>query len=268
VEHPAPPRPRHPRRAQTTRPASTGTEQANRSEVSRARRGNPTPALPTRRAPPAEPADTCHARNRASGCDRFCVSAAAERTAPMATSRNRGEDALLAPDEQADVRAEAAFRRRCTRGLGLPPDDERDRQVGSGPRRPVTPIRVTADWWPLHSELGSASTDAARRIICLQLGRSRLAPGVSGWSLRRCSPDSGHAPRCAFVAISTSLVKAGATPAFLRAGVFAADGAGAAAYVRKEQRGDRRRDCSVTDGAVHRGGRRSSQLVRGRSQLG
>jgi hypothetical protein len=35
------------------------------------------------------------------------------------------------------------------------------------------------------------------------------------------------------VAISTSLVKAGATPAFLRAGVFAADGAGAAAYVRK-----------------------------------
>jgi hypothetical protein len=58
-------------------------------------------------------------------------------------------------------------------------------------RGSFTPIRVTADWWPLHAELGSASTDVERRFICLQLGRSRLAPGASGWLDPRVRPALG-----------------------------------------------------------------------------
>jgi hypothetical protein len=58
-------------------------------------------------------------------------------------------------------------------------------------RSRCTPIRVTADWWPLRAEFGSANTDAEARLGCLQLGRSRIGPDASVWLDPSVQPGLG-----------------------------------------------------------------------------
>jgi hypothetical protein len=108
-----------------------------------------------------------------------------------------------------------------------------------------TPIRVTVDPWPLRSELrGARRSDAQSRLSCLQVGRSRLAPTPRADSIRRCSPESGQAPRCALVATSRWVATRGSRPAFVLA----------RAWRRARLRGCVSRRCR---------GRRSDPRVRG-----
>jgi hypothetical protein len=82
-----------------------------------------------------------------------------------------------------------------------------------------------------------------------------------------CVDDGAGRPRQDYVAPAVgdkpSLVKAGPTPAFVLARVFAADGARVAAYVRTGQRPRGRRDGpSLADAAVRRLGDGASRVVR------
>jgi hypothetical protein len=56
---------------------------------------------------------------------------------------------------------------------------------------PVTPHGVTAAWWPLRCKFGSARAGAESPLSCLQLARSWLAPGASGWLDPEADPESG-----------------------------------------------------------------------------
>jgi hypothetical protein len=100
--------------------------------------------------------------------------------------------------------------------------------------------RTLSNWEPA-TERGDGPQFAGKQVLGLSLSQQAAADGAA-------SREIGD---------STSLVKAGPTPAFLLARIFAAHDAGVAAHVRKEQRGDgARRDCSVTDRAVRRCSRR------------
>jgi hypothetical protein len=55
----------------------------------------------------------------------------------------------------------------------------------------ITPQGVTAAGWPLRRKFGSAGAGAESPLSRLQLARSRLAPGASGWLDPAADPDPG-----------------------------------------------------------------------------
>jgi hypothetical protein len=98
---------------------------------------------------------------------------------PGRARRQKGSSARKV-DSADRVAREPTQRRRCTRGLGLPPDDERDRPVGAGPHRPVTPQgAVRRD--------DRSTTDAAARRAGRPGSRSSTAPVESPRPSRACA---------------------------------------------------------------------------------
>src|SRR5690348_12893742 len=82
----------------------------------------------------------------------------------------------LATEDSSDADADGPLlRRRGTRGLGLPPDDERDRQVGVGPRRPVTPEAPTLEVAAAPRSKRLSALKAIRPATAVRFGETTRA---------------------------------------------------------------------------------------------
>jgi hypothetical protein len=84
--------------------------------------------------------------------------------------------------------------------------------------------------------VAAAATEPGRRFSRIAITRSVDVEPVLGVALRRHMRYRRREKIDPQLATSTSLVKAGPPPAFVLARVFAADGTGVAAYVRKQSR--------------------------------